>query len=195
MKRCIDCLEELPIEAFSVEVFPIGSKAYPNGKTKTRADCKKCKARKTREARRNPDSRHKEVLRKSQIKHADQRKEDSLQWRINNQEKVAENLRRWRLENPERHRMHERKRRAAKKSSVSTLTVNEWNEILESLNGMCFWCGVAEWEHVEHIVALINGGGHTAGNVVPACKPCNLKKGTMDPLVFLFKMREVANAS
>jgi 5-methylcytosine-specific restriction endonuclease McrA len=53
--------------------------------------------------------------------------------------------------------------------------------VLERADGACGVCG---WDvdpfdfHVDHIVALVNGGEHSYRNVQPTHPECNLRKGT-----------------
>ncbi|MBI4523136.1 MAG: HNH endonuclease [Deltaproteobacteria bacterium] len=46
-------------------------------------------------------------------------------------------------------------------------------------SGICYYCGKkvpAASLTMDHIVPLARGGRTTKGNVVPACKDCNVKK-------------------
>jgi 5-methylcytosine-specific restriction endonuclease McrA len=51
--------------------------------------------------------------------------------------------------------------------------------------GLCHYCGKkfppAELT-MDHLVPIIRGGKSTRGNVVPACKECNSRKGYLLPL-------------
>lgn len=58
---------------------------------------------------------------------------------------------------------------------TATLTEREWLKILEDYNHECAYC-FAPYEHLEHRVALKDGGPTTAENVVPSCASCNAKK-------------------
>jgi 5-methylcytosine-specific restriction endonuclease McrA len=70
------------------------------------------------------------------------------------------------------------RRRVRLRATKSTLTVKEWRTILERWNHHCAYCGSETKLEQEHVVAISNGGTHTADNVVPACLPCNRKKAT-----------------
>ncbi len=51
--------------------------------------------------------------------------------------------------------------------------------------GVCHYCGgsfPAASLTMDHVVPIIRGGKSTPGNVVPACKECNSKKGYLLPL-------------
>lgn len=52
--------------------------------------------------------------------------------------------------------------------------------IFERDGGCCVHCGVSidvNAFHVDHFIALANGGGDQDENLVAACPPCNLSKG------------------
>jgi len=77
------------------------------------------------------------------------------------------------------------KRRIQKLRTDATvaLTAEEWQARIAEYGSHCCWCGkeLTEDEIVmDHIVALANGGGHTASNVAPSCKSCNSRKRTQD---------------
>jgi 5-methylcytosine-specific restriction endonuclease McrA len=48
--------------------------------------------------------------------------------------------------------------------------------------GRCWWCQKKSdrW-HVDHRIPIKHGGEHTAGNLVLACPPCNLRKSAKMP--------------
>ena len=50
---------------------------------------------------------------------------------------------------------------------------------------ICVYCGKKEAETWDHLYALVKGSepsgyGHRYGNLIPACKECNSKKGNRD---------------
>lgn len=42
---------------------------------------------------------------------------------------------------------------------------------------LCYWCGKAPFEEIDHVVATTRGGSDSEGNLVPSCKQCNAMKG------------------
>lgn len=73
----------------------------------------------------------------------------------------------------------QRRRARQAAAPVNDLTRGQWRAIKAAFGNRCAYCG----EHFErltmdHVVALVNGGSHTASNVVPACRSCNCRKGT-----------------
>ena len=68
------------------------------------------------------------------------------------------------------------RRRAREKGLVSDLTTRQWRIILFVYNGKCAYCGSDTEIQQEHVVPVSRGGGTTMGNIVPACKKCNMSK-------------------
>lgn len=55
----------------------------------------------------------------------------------------------------------------------------------KTASGLCFYCGkkfAFKELTMDHVVPLARGGTTTAGNVVPACRPCNKNKGVDTPI-------------
>lgn len=55
------------------------------------------------------------------------------------------------------------------------------NQQLFSLGDVCAYCGATGKLQWEHIVPVSLGGPDSIDNMVRACAPCNLEKGTRDP--------------
>jgi len=96
----------------------------------------------------------------------------------------------WNLANRKKHlaiaRKAARKRRALKKSSLGIWEEDKFIErqLFLYQDGKCYYCEnpikLYDYStyHLEHCTPLVRGGLHCATNVVLACVPCNLKKGT-----------------
>lgn len=70
------------------------------------------------------------------------------------------------------------RRRARQHALPATLTVSEWQAILAAHQHRCAYCGRDDVALTQdHVVPVSRGGGTTADNIVPACKPCNSRKG------------------
>lgn len=65
---------------------------------------------------------------------------------------------------------------ATRRKLPATLTVLEWLRILDHFKWGCAYCNKTQFELLEHIVSMTNGGGATAFNCVPACRGCNTHK-------------------
>lgn len=70
------------------------------------------------------------------------------------------------------------RRRTAERSG--TVTVAEWQAILDRYGHRCAYCGDGGQLTMDHVIALAIGGRHEPENVVPSCGPCNSSKGTAD---------------
>lgn len=68
------------------------------------------------------------------------------------------------------------RRNARKKGLISDLTTQQWRIILFMYNGRCAYCGSDTEIQQEHVIPISRGGGTTMGNIVPACKKCNMSK-------------------
>jgi hypothetical protein len=72
------------------------------------------------------------------------------------------------------------KRRALSKESPCTLTLLQWDKILESQGNKCAICGKRFCKSrpptVDHIIPLSKGGGLTFENVQALCRSCNSSK-------------------
>lgn len=63
------------------------------------------------------------------------------------------------------------------------LRSGEWDLILQSYGYRCAYCGVKDPKLTrDHVVPISKGGPHVLGNIVPSCRPCNLKKASGPPL-------------
>ena len=81
----------------------------------------------------------------------------------------------------ERARVQTQLLRAASKGLPATLTLAAWLQTVADFNGLCAYCQVRKFEHLEHFIPVDAGGGTTADNCIPACGKCNWSKGTDDP--------------
>jgi len=74
----------------------------------------------------------------------------------------------------------DRKRRSIKENLPTTLTKEEWSELLECYSYRCYYCRKkVDKLQKEHKIPLSRGGGYTKDNIVPACKSCNSRKHTL----------------
>lgn len=81
---------------------------------------------------------------------------------------------------PEMLRRYRHRRESIKKNLPMTLTLCEWDMILEKYNHSCAYCGRDDLPLTqEHWLPSSRGGGYTAGNIVPSCAPCNSRKRSM----------------
>lgn len=104
--------------------------------------------------------RHRDRIKEQVAAYAEAKRDDPL-FRLDRQERV-------------------RRRRARKKAAgVWTVTRRDLERLIARHNGLCAYCGAAEWEHIDHVVPLARNGRHAIGNLLPACSACNLSKGAL----------------
>lgn len=87
-----------------------------------------------------------------------------------------------------RHRAKASARHALKMGATTTPFTRrdlytQWDE-----DGMyrCVYCD-GPYEHIDHVLPLVQGGEHSIGNLVPACADCNLRKGDADPWTWILR--------
>jgi len=111
-------------------------------------------------------------------------------WVASNQERIRELRKRWHTEHPEYRRLR------YNVTSNSSFTFDQWLELLVEFNHQCAYCGRSGVPlTMDHRVAIVNGGLHTKANIVPACRPCNSKKGSKDPSLFEIVVKRVSTNS
>lgn len=80
------------------------------------------------------------------------------------------------------------KRRMSVNGSMSELTYGEWNDIKKKYKYCCVYCGEKKRLTKDCIIPVSKGGSYTKNNVVPACQPCNSKKGNRPVLLQLLSL-------
>ena len=60
-----------------------------------------------------------------------------------------------------------------KRGTSGTLTVEDWEEMIQTYGGLCPFCQEYSKLTVEHVVPKAMGGGFSMENIVPACYSCN----------------------
>lgn len=90
----------------------------------------------------------------------------------------------WARANPEARaaiaNQHKARRRAWESNNPGSVGIatSDWLKTLRRYEGRCAYCGGTDGGiHMEHVVPVSRGGAHSIGNVLPACRPCNLSKG------------------
>lgn len=104
--------------------------------------------------------------------------ENDKKYRALNKEKKAADDKAWREANRDRRNASNQRRRAAKQNATLALfpvTAEVIKERLVMTDGCCY-CGQDKPLHVEHVVALNDGGWHIPSNILGACKSCNSSK-------------------
>jgi len=92
-----------------------------------------------------------------------------------NPEKAFLIAKQWAKDNPELRRASTSKRRASKRLNGVKLVTKK--ELLRLYASPCAYCGIPS-KHIDHVIPISKGGSHSIGNLVGACAPCNLSKGS-----------------
>ncbi len=135
---------------------------------------------------------------KGNTSRTDARRAYERAWYAKHHEKVIAKVRRWQASNPateERRKRHnvvgakwssrnpaaralnEQRRRARIAGVGGNVTREEWRAILERHDHKCAYCGSPNDITMDHVIPISRGGRHVAENLVPACRPCNSRKG------------------
>ncbi len=81
-----------------------------------------------------------------------------------------------------RRRIHAeiRKQRMAEAKARGTHTAEEWNELLDLLDGRCSLCGCRPLPRPckDHVKPIYMGGSDHITNLQPLCRECNSSKGS-----------------
>lgn len=103
----------------------------------------------------------------------------------NNKDKYAQAARKWVSENREKASSYQRNRRAKKAMAGGVNTASDIQRLLTLQRSKCATCRCTIKPgtfHIDHIVAIANGGTNWPQNLQLLCKTCNLKKGAMHPI-------------
>lgn len=87
--------------------------------------------------------------------------------------------------NPHIENARQARRRARKaKTPLNDLTAEQWATLQDTFQHRCAYCTKRCKGKLtkDHIIPLSQGGSHTLGNIVPACRSCNSKKYVGPPL-------------
>jgi 5-methylcytosine-specific restriction endonuclease McrA len=76
--------------------------------------------------------------------------------------------------------------RARKRGAEGRYTQEDIEKLLKAQRCKCAYChtSLRNGFHVDHIVALSNGGSNWPANLQLLCESCNLSKGAKDPIEF-----------
>lgn len=130
---------------------------------------------------------HKDEIRQNMKEYACRNKQRLKVYRAAKKERWAELQRKKYHEDPHvaAARLNSNNARRAQKFNTQTEDLTPLiKEIRELKEVVCYLCGkilAGKDCHIEHVIPLSRGGSHTKDNVLPACPPCNLSKGSMTP--------------
>lgn len=110
----------------------------------------------------------------------------TAEYRRANPERVKAACNAWRKANPDARRAQNYRRKARVRGASGTHTAADISRIKTLQRNRCGYCRkkLGSDYHVDHIVALSNGGSNRPGNLQVLCPPCNMRKHNKDPLTF-----------
>ena len=87
------------------------------------------------------------------------------------------------------------KYRAQKGGQALEVTLKEIQALYAAFNGKCVYCGADEDEagsshHIDHFIAVSEGGTHHISNLLLACQTCNLSKGNDSFIEFYLRKKD-----
>ena len=108
-------------------------------------------------------------------------------YRLKNKPRAAITANIWRMANMEKTRVIVRNRRARLLAAPGTHTATEVQAKLKKQGGKCYYCfkKLKGKQHVDHYIALINGGHNDIANLNISCIACNSQKHASHPLDFI----------
>jgi len=69
---------------------------------------------------------------------------------------------------------------ATPRAPIPGLKPEAWTAFKAIYDHRCYYCGAKGLKlQIEHRVPLARGGANDLDNIIPACAPCNLRKGTL----------------
>lgn len=91
-----------------------------------------------------------------------------------------------RVANPERYSAYSRNYKLRKRKAEGSHTGEDIIRIRFDQGAKCAYCrrGLGKRYHVDHIVALKNGGSNWPSNLQVLCPSCNQSKSAKDPITF-----------
>jgi hypothetical protein len=99
-------------------------------------------------------------------------------WRDTNQEKMRAYRRKWQKLNLSNGRQTSAAYLARKLGTdVRLVTQRDLRRLIQRHHGLCAYCQIKPWQHIDHVIPLARGGRHSIGNLLPACQDCNQSKG------------------
>lgn len=120
--------------------------------------------------------------------HREKRKSDSIAYRAANPEKVRAWNADWHKTNPEIRRVLNHDYRARKCNAGGKLSKNLLEKLYKLQCGKCACCTIPFKKakvHMDHIIALVNGGLNTDDNIQLLCASCNCSKQSKHPIDFM----------
>jgi len=104
----------------------------------------------------------------------------SLKHYIDDKETISARNSEWKKANRDKCNITQHKRRKMFKTTASTLSISQWENVKRIFENKCAYCGKEIFLTMEHFVPNNKGGEYTLNNIIPACKSCNCSKQDFD---------------
>jgi 5-methylcytosine-specific restriction endonuclease McrA len=98
----------------------------------------------------------------------------------NNLAKTHERRKKYRDSHRDLMNLYKQRSKAKKKQILSTLTIEQWEDIKKEYGYKCAYCGEKKDLAQDHFIPIYSNGEHTAQNIIPVCKSCNSSKNKKD---------------
>lgn len=173
VKRCTKCGIEKPTSEFA------RSARNNNG---LRSDCKACNAA-YRAVHRQEKASYNAAHYAAHIK---EKAAYDAAYRVEHRQEYAAHIVAWRKAKPEKNRAINHRHRARKLNAPGTHTAQQVKDLLVKQKCKCVYCkiNIRKGYHVDHIIALANGGGNSIDNIQLLCPTCNCSKSDRDNIEF-----------
>lgn len=122
-------------------------------------------------------------------KHKERYKKRNDKYRAEHEEYYREYFRTYHIFHPDKRIEHETRRRERMDKLPFTLTGEQWIYIKACFDNSCAYCGKTEEDELkecnrqlsqDHFISVVDGGGYTLENMIPACTQCNCSKHDKD---------------
>jgi len=154
-----------------------------------RSNCKECTAIQTKRY----DKLNKEKIAENKKQYKQENKLvisiSAKQYRTKNKIILAAKASKYQRENRNKFNVTNQIRRTRKHLLSSTLTNEQWNNVIKHFKGLCAYCGEKQKLTIEHFVPVSNFGELAVNNVLPVCITCNCSKNNRDFSVWYPKQK------
>ena len=137
--------------------------------------------------KRNPE-RARDAVRRWSKAHPEQRRAAKRLYYARHREQHKAAMAAYYKAHPEVLRAKSNAYRARAREAEGQFTSAEWRALVETHDGKCAYCLIVAPLEVDHRIPLKRGGTNRLENIIPACGPCNRRKGQLTEAEFRARM-------